>query len=217
MTIPLDQEVDLLFKKLAGVAKTDTANNKSVSNESILSPALNRGDTQWTQSGNIPAIASAVGNLVTVYQGNTAIQCTADLTCVPIGNVYPTWLTGLTNWIPPEFGGSYSVQAYVGPPGYAANITTTGTLISSAGSANVGAYYFDYQAGLLNFIGETIPPALTSGNVVYVTGYRYAGLTGVTNLPSGTNIGNITVSNSTIATNATNGNITLSANGTGNI
>ena len=217
MTIPLDQEVDLLFKKLAGVAKTDTANNKSVSNESIPSPALNRGDTQWTQSGNIPAVASAVGNLVTPYQGNAAIQCTADVTCVPIGNIYPTWLTSLTNWIPPEFGGSYAVQAYVGPPGYAANITTTGTLISSAGSANVGAYYFDYQAGLLNFIGETIPPALTSGNVVYITGYRYAGLTGVTNLPSGTNIGNIAISNSTIATNTANGNITLSANGIGNI
>ena len=217
MTIPLDQEVDLLFKKLAGVAKTDTANNKSVSNESIPSPALNRGDTQWTQSGNIPAVASAVGNLVTPYQGNAAVQCTADVTCVPIGNIYPTWLTSLTNWIPPEFGGSYAVQAYVGPPGYAANITTTGTLISSAGSANVGAYYFDYQAGLLNFIGETIPTSLTSGNVVYITGYRYAGLTGVTNLPSGTNIGNIAISNSTIATNTANGNITLSANGIGNI
>jgi hypothetical protein len=217
MTIPLDQEVDLLFKKLAGVAKTDTANNKSVSNESIPSPALNRGDTQWTQSGNIPAVASAVGNLVTSYQGNAAIQCTPDVTCVPIGNIYPTWLTTLPNWIPPEFGGSYTVQAYVGPPGYAANITTTGNLITAAGSANVGAYYFDYQAGLLNFIGETIPPSLTSGNVVYITGYRYAGLTGVTNLPSGTNIGNIAISNSTIATNTLNGNINLLANGTGNI
>ena len=217
MTIPLDQEVDLLFKKLAGVAKTDTANNKSVSNESIPSPALNRGDTQWTQSGNIPAVASAVGNLITAYQGNAAIQCTPDVTCVPIGNIYPTWLTTLPNWIPPEFGGSYTVQAYVGPPGYAGNITTTGNLITAAGSANVGAYYFDYQAGLLNFIGETIPPALTSGNVVYITGYRYAGLTGVTNLPSGTNIGNITVANTTITTNTANGNITLSGNGTGNV
>ena len=217
MTIPLDQEVDLLFKKLAGVAKTDTANNKSVSNESIPSPALNRGDTQWTQSGNIPAVASAVGNLITAYQGNAAIQCTPDVTCVPIGNIYPTWLTTLPNWIPPEFGGSYTVQAYVGPPGYAGNITTTGNLITAAGSANVGAYYFDYQAGLLNFIGETIPPALTSGNVVYITGYRYAGLTGVTNLPSGTNIGNITVANTTITTNTANGNITLSGHGTGNV
>jgi len=217
MTIPLDQEVDLLFKKLAGVAKTDTANNKSVSNESIPSPMLNRGDTQWTQSGIIPSVASAVGNLVTAYVGNAAVQCTADNTTVPIGGIYPTWLTNLPEWIPPEFGGSYSVQAYVGPPGYAANITTTGTLISEAGQANVGAYYFDYQAGLLNFIDETIPPALTSGNVVYITGYRYAGLTGVTNLPSGTNIGTIAIANNTISTNTTNGNITLAANGTGNI
>ena len=217
MTIPLDQEVDLLFKKLAGVAKTDTANNKSVSNESIPSPALNRGDTQWTQSGSIPAVASAVGNLVTAYQGNAVIQCTADVTTVPVGGIYPTWLTNLSNWIPPEFGGSYSAQAYVGPPGWTANITTAGTLISDAGQANVGAYYFDYQAGLLNFIGETIPPSLTSGNVVYITGYRYAGLTGVTNLPSGTKISNVTISNSTISTNTANGNITLSGNGTGNV
>jgi len=217
MPIPLDQEVDLLFKKLAGVAKTDTANNKSVSNESILSPALNRGDTLWTESGLIPTTASAVGNLIVDYTGSAAIECTADNTTVPIGNVYPTWLTNVTDWIPPEFGGSYSALAYVGPPGYAANITSTGTFISDAGQANIGAYYFDYQAGVLNFIGQTIPPSLTSGNVVYITGYQYTGLTDVTNLPSGTNIGNIAISNSTISTNTINGNITLAANGTGNI
>jgi hypothetical protein len=81
----------------------------------------------------------------------------------------------------------------------------------------VGAYYFDYQAGLLNFIGETIPPVMTANSVIYITGYRYTGLVGVTNLPSGTNVGNITISNSTITTNQANSNITLAANGTGNI
>jgi len=198
MSIPIDQEVDLLVKKLAGVAKTDTAVNKSVSNESIASPMLNRGDTSWTQSGSIPVISAATANLITAYQNSNAVQCTADTTTVPVGGIYPTWLTNRTNWVPPEFGAGYSAQAYVGPAG-AANIVATGTLISSAGQAGVGEWFFDYQAGLLNFIGETIPASLTAGNVVYITGYTYVGLTGVTNLPSNSNIGNININATTIS------------------
>ena len=175
MAIPISQEVDLLIKKLDGVAKTDTATNKSPSNESIPSPALNRGDTCWTQADQIPAIAAATANLITAYQTTAAVQTTADTTTVPIGGIYPTWLTGITNWVPPEFGSGYTAQAYVGPPGEA-NIVATGTYISSAGQGGTGEWFFDYQAGLLNFIGNTIPASLTSGNVVYITGYTYIGL-----------------------------------------
>ena len=203
MAIPISQEVDLLIKKLDGVAKTDTEVNKSPSNESIPSPWLNRGDTCWTQADVIPATAVSTPNLITSYQGTSAIQCTADTTTVPVGGIYPTWLTGLTEFVPPEFGSTYSVQAYVGPPN-AANIVATGTFISASGQGGTGEWFFDYQAGLLNFIGETIPTSLTSGNVVYITGYTYVGLTGVTNLPSNSNIGNITISNTTISSNNAN-------------
>jgi hypothetical protein len=200
MAISIAQFVDLLVKKLDGVAKTDTAVNKGPSNESIASPALNRGDTCWTQADQIPPSAAATANLITAYQTTAAIQTTADTTTVPIGGIYPTWLTGLTNWIPPEFGSGYTTQAYVGPPG-AANIVATGTYISSAGQGGTGEWFFDYQAGLLNFIGNTIPASLTSGNVVYITGYTYVGLEGVTNLPSNSNIGNLTFSGNAITGN----------------
>lgn len=200
MAISISQYVDLLVKKLYGVSKTDTATNKSPSNEAIPSPSLNRGDTALTQANEIPTIAAATPNLITAYQGTTAIECTADNTTVPVGGIYPTWLTGQQNWIPREFGSTYAVQAYVGPSG-AANIVATGTLISDAGAAGSYQWFFDYEAGLLNFIGETIPPSLTSGNVVYITGYQYIGLQGVTNLPNGSNIGNITITDSSISTN----------------
>jgi hypothetical protein len=212
MTIPVSQYVDLLVKKLIGVAKTDTETNKSPSNESIPSPALNRGDTLWTQAIDIPPTATATPNLIQANTNGNAIQCTADTTCVPIGGIYPTWLTNITEWIPLEFGSTYTVQAYVGPPG-AANIVATGTFISNAGQAGIGEWFFDYQAGLLNFIGETIPPSLTSGNVVYIVGYNYIGLTGVTTLPGNTTIGNISIIDTTLTSTDINGNlITFSGN-----
>lgn len=188
MTVSTAQYVDLLVKKIEGVAKTDTAANKSPSNESIASPLLNRGDTCWTQSNLIPPTAAATANLIQAYTGTSAIQCAADNTTVPVGGVYPTWLTNLTDWIPQEFGSTYFIKAYVDSPGVA-NPQTTGTQIFDSGSGGTGEWFFDYQAGLLNFIGGTIPAVLTSSKVIYIVGYRYIGLKGVQNL------GNVTVGN----------------------
>ena len=105
-------------------------------------------------------------------------------------------------------------KVFVGPSA-AANIEATGTQIFSAGIGGVGEYYFDTQAGVLNFIGETIPTVLTAGNVVYVAGYQYSGLIGTTNLPGNTTIGNIVIANTTITTNQVNGNIILEPTGNG--
>jgi len=211
MTIAQAQYVDLLVKKLYGVATTDTAVNKSPSNESIPSPELNRGDTVWTQANQIPVTAANIANLVFQYGNSNPIQCTPDTTTVPIPNylgqnIYPTWLTNVPEWIPQEFGASYTVTAYVGPANIANLTTGNVTFISSNGEGGTfpGEYYFDYQAGLLNFIGNTIPNLLTTGNVVYITGYKYTGLTGVTNLPNNTNIGNIIIANITISSNSAN-------------
>ncbi len=49
MAVSQAQIVDLLYKQAFGVTKTDTAQNKSPSNESIPSPALNRGDTAMAE------------------------------------------------------------------------------------------------------------------------------------------------------------------------
>ncbi len=66
-------------------------------------------------------------------------------------------------------------------------------------------------------IGETIPAALTAGKVLYIVGYRYVGLTGVTNLPSGTDIGNIQITGSNIAGTSANANVNLNPNGSGQV
>lgn len=183
MSISQTQIVDLLFKQAYGVTKTDTPTNKSPSNESIPSPLLIRADTMWSQSGEIPSIAASVNGLIEAYLGADAVECVADTTTVPISGVYPTWKTNLTYWIPQEFGATYSVKVYVDNPG-ATNPTVTGTQIFAAGAAGIGEYYFNYQSGVLNFIGETIPPSLTSGKVIYIVGYRYIGLTGAANQQS---------------------------------
>jgi hypothetical protein len=216
MAVSQAQIVDLLYKQAFGVTKTDTAQNKSPSNESIPSPALNRGDTAWTQADAIPNPAAAVANVVQAYVGANAVECIADNTTVPIGGIYPTWETQLTNWIPQEFGATYVVQVWVDNSGVA-NPTSTGTQIFADGSGGTGQYYYNYESGVLNFIGETIPAALTAGKVLYIVGYRYIGLTGVTNLPSGTDIGNLQITGSNIAGTDANANVYLNPNGSGQV
>jgi hypothetical protein len=137
----------------------------------------------------------------------------ADTTVPPVGGIYPTWLSNVEYWIPQELGATWLPKIFVGPSA-AANIQSTGTQIFSAGIGGVGEYYFDTQAGVLNFIGETIPTVLTAGNVVYVAGYEYIGDLGVQNIPDNANIGNLQISNTTITTTLANGNITLTATGT---
>ena len=215
MSIPISQKVDLLYKQAFGVTKTDTESNKSPSNEAIASPLLNRGDTLWTQADQIPGTAAAVTSIVQAYTGSNAVECTADNTTVPVGSVYPTWKTDLTYWIPAEFGATYAVQVWVDDSGVA-DPTSTGTQIFAAGSGGTGEFFYNYQSGVLNFIGETIPTALTSSKVLYIVGYRYIGKTGVNNLPD-SQIGNLDITDQTITGQDTDANIVLVANGTGQV
>jgi hypothetical protein len=132
----------------------------------------------------------------------------------PIGGIRPTWLSNVTYWIPQEFGATWLPKVFVGPAS-AANIEATGTQIFAAGIGGVGEYYFDTQAGVLNFIGETIPTVLTAGNVVYISGYQYVGALGVSALPGNTTIGNIKIANTTITTDGTIANIFIQPTGNG--
>ncbi|WP_353480145.1 hypothetical protein [Haliscomenobacter sp.] len=215
MAISTAQYIDLLFKKLQGVAKTATATQKSASNESIASPALLRGDIVWTQSGQIPGTAQVVSGVTQGYLTTSRIECTADTTVPTIGGIYPTWLTNLQYWIPQEFGSTWPVKVWVDNTG-AADPTSTGTQIFAPGIGGVGEFFFDTQAGVLNFIGETIPSTLTAGKSIFITGYRYVGLLGVTNLPSA-NIGNIQITGNTIATLNANGDLVFDPDGSGNV
>lgn len=190
MAVSDSAKIDLLYKKLFGVAKTDTPANKSPSNESIASPAFIRGDIIWQQSLNIPAIASAVGGIVQDYTGANCVQCTADTTTSPIGSVYPSWKTNLTDWIPSELGSTYFIKVFVDNAG-AGNATSTGTQIFDSGSGGTGEWNFDYQSGVLNFIGGTIPAVLTAAKVIYVAGYRYIGTKGLANIAATSFTGNL--------------------------
>jgi hypothetical protein len=180
------QKVDLLYKKLSGVAKTDTSTNKGASNEANSSPMLIRLENSWTKSGEVPSTPPGSPNsIISVYQNATAVQCNADITTVATGSVYPTWQTKLTDWIPPEFGSGYFIKVYADSAGVS-NVVATGTQLSDAGIAGVGEWFFDYQAGILNFVGSSpIPAALTSSKVIYITGYRYTGEKGLITINGG--------------------------------
>lgn len=214
MAVSIAQYVDLLFKQLQGVAKTANATVKSASNESIASPAFLRGDIIWMESNQIPSTAQAVSGIANARTNSNSVECTADTTVPPIGGIYPTWLSNVSYWIPQELGSTWLPKVYVGPSA-AANIQATGTQIFAAGISGAGEYYFDTQAGVLNFIGETIPSVLTAGNVVYISGYEYIGAIGITNQPGNVTIGNLQIANTTITTDGTIANIYIQPTGNG--
>jgi hypothetical protein len=180
MSVTDASKIDLLYKKLFGVTKTDKSSLKSPSNEAISSPALLRGDTIWLQSNQIPSTPAAVSSIVQSYNTTSRIQSTADTTTTPVSSIYPTWKTSLTDWIDPgNFGSSYQVRVYYGNSGLSDPASSGGTQIFPDGSGGSGEWFFDYQSGVLNFIGESNPTGMTSSHVIYIYGYRYIGTKGV--------------------------------------
>ena len=215
------QKIDYLWKKIGyGVTKTAESTLKEAVNESIPSPLLYRGDLVWMQSGDIPSSPpSSTSSIIQVYKDgggagySATVECTEDLTSPD----NQTWKTNLTGWIPTQFGDNYLVLVYVANSGVN-NPQTVGTKLFAAGSGSDDTWFFDYQAGVLNFNGSTIPTQIASpitGKSIYIVGYRYIGLQGVTNIPSNTNIGNLNLTGTTISSIDTNGNIILTPNGTG--
>jgi hypothetical protein len=197
MAISDTQKVDLLYKKIAwSVTKTDTNPPKEAYNETNPSPLLIRGDSLWQQSGDIPAsIPAASSSIVEVYKDgvgswSSTVQCTED-TGVTDNR---TWMTGISDWIGPEFGATYFVKVYIDSTG-STTPQTTGISLQAAG-LNDDQWYFDYQSGILNFIGSNLPTAIASGVTgknIFISGARYAGLKGV-NTWGNVTFGNVTVS-----------------------
>ena len=216
------QKLDYLWKKVGyGVAKTSIpppgSGSKEAFNESIASPLLYRGDLVWTNSGDIPSTPpSSTTSIVQVYKDgggggySPSVQCTEDLTAPD----NQTWKTNLTNWIPTQLGDNYLVLVYVDTTG-STTPQTTGTRLFQAGSGSDDTWFFDYQAGILNFNGATIPSVIAggvTGKSVFVVGYRYVGTLGVGGAAV---LGNLTISNTTISTSLANATITLQPTGTG--
>ena len=178
MAINDTQKLDYLWKKLGyGLSKTDTNANKTATNESIASPLLLRGDNVWSQAQDIPAVKpSSSSGVVTVYPNSAPVECTADITA----SANRTWKTGTTDWIPVEIGSTYSIQVYVHTSGQASTAVSSGTRLFAAGSGNNDEWFFDYQSGVLNFIGTNLPNGINFTNKsVYIVGARYTGLKGV--------------------------------------
>lgn len=211
MAVTDAQKVDYLWKKVGyGVAKTDTSSVKSASNEANASPLLIRGDTVWVDSGLIPTIAPGANtSILRAYLGTTAVQMVNDGT----SSTNRTWVTNLSDWVSSEFGSTYQPKIWAAPSG-TPNAAATGTRLFPDGSGNNDAWYFDPQAGLLNF-NDTSVPTPVSGNVVFIEGYRYVGPKGVANIAPNNFLENITVTVTTISTDITNGNIYLAPTGTG--
>ena len=179
MAISDSQKVDLLWKKVGfGKMKTDSNANKKAPNEAISSDFIIKANQIWTNASLIPStMPSTSSTPVTVYTDATSntVETTEDGTA----SDNRTWKTGLTNWIPPSFGATYQVKVY-------ATTTGSGTPQSSSqlfetGSGNDDQWYFDYSSGVLHFIGTNLPSAIGTGtsNVIYVSGARYTGTTGV--------------------------------------
>lgn len=172
MAISDSKKVDYLWKKLGyGASKTDTNDRKKAPNEAIVSPLLIRGDRMWGESSLIPNVKpSATQGIVEIYD---AVETTEDGTSTP----KRTWLTNIIDWIPPEFGSTYQVKVYIDNPS-ATNPQSTGTQIFATGSGNNDEWFFDYQSGLLHFIGDNLPSQLTGNKKVYIEGAVYVGVLG---------------------------------------
>lgn len=205
MTISTSQQIDYLWKKVGfEVAKTDTESFKSAYNESIPSFPIVGSEDIWLNSelisSVIPTANTAQISLYNATLGST-VQCIPDLTA----QADRTWLTKhpdgsqMIDWIPPVYGSTYQVKVYTAAANVA-NILVSGTQIYPTGSNNDDEWIFDYQAGVLNFIGNNLPSTV-SGNVVYVTGARYTGYKGVQQLNNViSNLGNLNFSDTTIST-----------------
>lgn len=183
MAISDSQKLDFLWKKLGyGVAKTDIVTAKSASNESIASPLLLRGDTIWTNADSIPSVLPTTSSeYVQVHNDtlSTTVETTMDVTAQPLRS----WKSSLNNWIPAEFGATYQVKVYVDNPG-AGDPQTTGVRLYPDGTGN-DEWFFDYSSGVLNFIGESLPSSVIDGKVIYISGARYVGNTGLAGFSTG--------------------------------
>lgn len=222
MAITDSQKIDYLWKKIGfSATKTDTSAVKDATNEAIPSPLQIRADKVMTSSADIPGvIPGANTSIVTVYTTSLPFETTNDATA----STNRTWKTNLTDWIGPEFGSTYQVKVYVNLANSAGNAATAGTQIYATGSGNNDEWFFDYQSGVLHFIGTNLPNGVSfTGKSVYVSGARYVGTFGVSNFGNSTvgaylttYNGNIAVSNITVSSfaNITSG-ITSTSTTTG--
>ena len=172
---------------------------------------LLRGDKVWNQASLIPATkpGSSAG-VVTCYNTSSPQETTNDGTAA----ANRTWKTGVTDWIPPEFGSTYQVKIYIHTSSDAGNAASGGDQVFATGSGNNDEWFFDYQSGVVHFIGANLPNGISfTGKSVYVSGARYTGTLGLQNFDTAST-GDITFTGSTISA-PSNADMTFDNSGTG--
>ena len=212
MAIADAKKVDYLWKKIGyGATKTDTNANKAAPNEAIASPLLLRGDKTWNQASSIPTtMPGSSSGVVTVYPTSAPDETSNDATA----STNRSWKTGLTDWIPPEFGATYGVKVYIHDTGSASAAAASGTRVFAGGSGNNDEYFFDYQSGVLHFIGTNLPNGVNfSGKTAYISGARYTGTQGLQNIT--TDLGDFAFDGNSLSTSSSNADMELGTSGTG--
>jgi|14BtaG_2_1085337.scaffolds.fasta_scaffold00475_12 hypothetical protein len=208
MAIQDTQKIDYLWKKLGyGSTKTDTNTNKKAPNEAIASPLILRGDKVWQQAESIPAVMpNSSAGVVTVYPTSAPDETTLDGTAT----ANRSWKTGLTDWIPPELGSTYQAKVYIHTSGDASG-ASGGDQVFATGSGNNDEWFFDYQSGVLHFIGDNLPSGISfTGKSVYISGARYTGTFGVGSSQTST-LGNLTVDDTTLTSTTAGDDIIIDA------
>jgi len=211
MAVTDAKKLDYLWKKLGyGATKTDTNAAKKGPNEAIASPLLINGANTWNQASQIPGTlpTDSSSGVVQVYHTGGPKECTNDGTSA----ANRTWKTTLTDWIPPEFGSTYQVKCYISTSGNE-SAGASGDQVSATGSGNNDEWFFDYQSGVLHFIGTNLPNGINfSSKSVYISGARYTGTKGLHNIAGHT--GDLSILGSTISA-PSNADITFDNAGTG--
>ena len=171
---PLNRKMDILWKKIGfNKTSTDLITNKLANSETITSNNIIAPTEIWTKAGSIPSTKPASNSgVVTVY---TDLECEEDTTSTD----YRTWKTNVINWIPPRFGSSYQISVYMDSAN-SSNPSINGTALSSI-TANT-EWYFDYQSGVVHFMGVSLPAGLDETKSIYVSGAKYSGNVGFTGM-----------------------------------
>ena len=87
---------------------------------------------------------------------------------------------------PFQINASAQIKVYVDSSG-SGNPSSNGTQLYETGSGSNDEWYFDYQSGILHFIGDNLPTDIgtATSNVIYVAGAKYVGSTGIGSDASG--------------------------------
>ena len=106
------------------------------------------------------------------------------------------------------------MKVYIHTASDAGNAAASGDQVFATGSGNDDEWFFDYQSGVLHFIGATLPNGISfTGKSVYISGARYTGTKGLQNLSTTT--GNTEFTTNNIGNTVTNADMTFTTQGTG--